>query len=133
MAALRPFRRGIPLSLVIVRYFAYVIVAVGIVWVLSFLALSAAMNAGAVYPASYGAGHVDETVEALRSERDFDPESIPTAYRYVRLDDAGAVLESDLPADELESALDVARSSLEGDRGEIERGSAAVIGQHGVT
>lgn len=133
MAALRLFRRGIPLSLVIVRYFAYVIVAVGIVWVLSFLALSAAMNAGAVYPASYGAGHVDETVEVLRSERDFDPESIPTAYRYVRLDDAGAVLESDLPADELESALDVARSSLEGDRGEIERGSAAVIGQNGVT
>ena len=133
MADLKLFGRGIPLSLVIVRYFVYVIVAVGIVWVVSFMAISASINIGAVYPASYGAGHVDETVEALCSTPEFDPDAVPTAYRYVRIDDEGTVLGGDLPDEDRESALRIARDYLDGEDGQTERGQAAVTGQNGVT
>lgn len=130
MAALRLFGRGIPLSLVIVRYFVYVIVAVAAVWIGLFSAITVAINAGGVYPASYGAAQGDETAAALRSAAEFDPDAIPTAYRYVHLDDAGGVLETDLPDEDLEAALRIARSRLGSEGGEE---SAAVAGQSGVT
>lgn len=120
-----------PLSLVIVRYFIYVIVAVAAVWVVSFMAISVAINAGAVYPASYGAGHVDETVEALRFAPEFDPDAVPTAYRYLRIDDAGAVLDGDVSDEDLEYALSIAREHL-GDGGTASE-QAAVIGKNGMT
>lgn len=123
--------RGIPLSLVIVRYFIYVIVAVAAVWMVSFMAISMAINAGAVYPASYGAGHVDETVEALRFAPEFDPDAVPTAYRYLRIDDAGAVIDGDVPDEDLESALSIAREHL-GEGGTASE-QAAVIGKNGMT
>ncbi len=130
MATLRPFGRGIPLSLVIMRYFAYVIVAVAAVWIGLFLTITIAINVGAVYPASYGAAQGDEVAAALRSAERFDPDAIPTAYRYVHLDAAGAVLETDLSDEDLESALRFARGRLGSEGGEE---PAAVAGQSGVT
>ena len=131
MAAVRLSGRGIPLSLVIVRYFIYVIVAVAAVWMGSFMAISMAINAGAVYPASYGAGHVDETVEALRSAPEFDPDAVPTAYRYLRINDAGTMIDGDVSDEDLESALSIAREHL-GDGGTASE-QAAVIGKNGMT
>lgn len=46
--------RGMPLSFVIARYFAYAFAAVATAWLASFMALSAAINAGFVYEASWG-------------------------------------------------------------------------------
>ena len=43
-----------PLSFVIARYFAYAFAAVATAWLASFMALSAAINAGFVYEASWG-------------------------------------------------------------------------------
>ena len=45
-----------PLSFVIARYFAYAFAAVATAWLASFMALSAAIDAGFVYEASWGAG-----------------------------------------------------------------------------
>ena len=133
MAALRPFKRGIPLSLVIVRYFAYVIAALAVVWAVSFMAISIAINMGVVYAASYGAGHVDETIEALRSAETFDPDEVPTAYRYLLADDAGAVLASDMPDEEREAALGVVRERLGGEGGGSGKEPAATTGRNGAT
>ncbi|WP_139653295.1 sensor histidine kinase [Raoultibacter phocaeensis] len=133
MAALRPFKRGIPLSLVIVRYFAYVIAALIAVWAASFIAISIAINMGAVYAASYGAGHIEETVEALRSAEVFDADEVPTAYRYLLVDDTGAVLAGDIPDEEREAALDVVRERLGSEDGEPGKEPAAVTGRNGAT
>ena len=49
-----------PLSFVIARYFAYAFAAVATAWLASFMALSAAINAGFVYEASWGPANVRE-------------------------------------------------------------------------
>ena len=49
-----------PLSFVIARYFAYAFAAVATAWLASFMALSAAMNAGFVYEASWGPANARE-------------------------------------------------------------------------
>ena len=82
MAALTRRTKGVPLSLLIAKYFAYAFVLICAVWVASFTALSASMNAGAVYPANWGAAHAGETAKALQGKGPLDPQSIPTAYRY---------------------------------------------------
>ena len=134
MAALKPFRRGMPLSLVIVRYFFYVIAAIVAVCAISFFALSSTIEMGIVYPASYGPGHVDETVEAIRSSTDFDSEALPTAYRYARIDGSGALVDSNLSEDGLESALRIARDYLDHDDG-VPSGQrpAVTTGENGTT
>ena len=54
-----------PLSFVIARYFAYAFAAVATAWLASFMALSAAINAGFVYEASWGPANVREGAEGL--------------------------------------------------------------------
>ena len=68
MAALTRRAKGVPLSLLIAKYFAYAFVLICAVWVASFTALSASMNAGAVYPANWGAAHAGETAKALQGK-----------------------------------------------------------------
>lgn len=46
-----------PLSFVIARYFAYAFAAVATAWLASFMALSAAINVGFVYEASWRPMH----------------------------------------------------------------------------
>ena len=82
---------GMPLSFVIARYFAYAFAAVAAAWALAFMALSAAINMGWVYEASWGPGNAREVAARLASEEDLGPEDIPTAYRYAVVDEAGEV------------------------------------------
>ena len=49
-----------PLSFVIARYFAYAFAAVATAWLASFVALSAAIDAGFVYEASWGPANARE-------------------------------------------------------------------------
>ena len=133
MAALKRFSGGIPLSFVIVRYFVYTIAAIAIVCAVSFAAFAMTINAGVVYPASYGAEHIDETVAELRSLPTFDPEALPSAYRYVLMDSAGTVLASDLPDKGQETALRIARSFLDGEDGDVSDGKPVVTGEGGTT
>ncbi len=123
-----------PLALVIARYFVYVVAAFGAVWLVAFTGFSMSMNAGAVYSANYGPSHADETAATLRALPAFDPAAVPTAYRYVRFDEAGAVLSTDLPDDDVAAAWDAARSWLDAAGGEASSGApAAVTGSGGTT
>ncbi len=93
-----------PLALVIVRYFAYVVAGLGAVWLATFLIFSATMNMGLVWSANYGPSHVDETAALVRAGS-FTAERIPTAYRYARLASDGSVIATDLDEKHLERAL----------------------------
>ena len=101
-----------PLSFVIARYFAYAFVAVAAAWALAFMALSAAINVGWVYEASWGPGNAREVAARLASEEDLGPEDIPTAYRYAVVDEAGEVRETDLEDARLDRARQAAEAAL---------------------
>ena len=108
MAALTRRAKGVPLSLLIAKYFAYAFVLICAAWVVSFTALSASMNAGAVYPANWGAAHAGETAKALQGEGPLDPQSIPTAYRYALFAAGGELLAADMDGAMLEHARELA-------------------------
>ena len=101
-----------PLSFVIARYFAYAFAAVATAWALAFMALSAAINVGWVYEASWGPGNAREVAARLASEEDLGPEDIPTAYRYAVVDEAGEVRETDLEDARLDRARQAAEAAL---------------------
>ena len=101
-----------PLSFVIARYFAYAFAAVAAAWALAFMALSAAINVGWVYEASWGPGNAREVAARLASEEDLGPEDIPTAYRYAVVDEAGEVRETDLEDARLDRARQAAEAAL---------------------
>lgn len=106
-------RRGLPLSLVIARYFAYAFAAVVVAWLAAFVLLSAAINTGQVYEASWGPAHAREVAAALAAESPLDAADVPTAYRYLRTDADGAVLESDLaPGAQRDRAEAAAKDTL---------------------
>ena len=70
-----------PLSFVIARYFAYAFAAVAAAWLASFMALSAAINAGFVYEASWGPANAREVAEGLARDGVCGQQDVPTAYR----------------------------------------------------
>lgn len=105
-------RTGLPLSFVIARYFAYAFVAVGTAWVIAFAALSAAINMGLVYEASWGPANVREVAEELADEKNLGREDIPTAYGYLVVDATGAVRETDLEGTWADRAAEAARAAL---------------------
>lgn len=74
-----------PLSFVIARYFAYAFAAVATAWLASFMALSAAINAGFVYEASWGPANTREVAEGLARDGVCGQQDVPTAYRYLIL------------------------------------------------
>ena len=113
-------RRGMPLAFVIARYFAYAFAAVALAWLLAFMALSAAINAGLVYEASWGPANVREVVARLAAEKDLGPADIPTAYRYLVVDETGKALTTDLEGTRLEDATTAARAALAAEPGSVE-------------
>ena len=99
-------RIRIPLSLVIVRYFAYALVLIAVAWLVCFAVLSAAMSAGLVYPASWGAANIDQTAQSIKADPGYDWASLPTAYRYALFSEGGTLIASDAAE---AAALDHAR------------------------
>lgn len=123
VAALRTGARGrggMPLSFVIARYFAYAFAAVATAWLASFMALSAAINAGFVYEASWGPANVREVAEGLARDGVCGQQDVPTAYRYLILNKDGYVLMTDLEGTRLEGAAEMARAALAADPGTVE-------------
>lgn len=110
----RGAQRRLSLSLVILRYFAYIIAGLALTWLAAFTVLAGSINTGAVYPANYGAAHAAEFAEALAGAPAINAADIPTAYGYAVLDGTGAVTQTNLDGDELQAALDAARSLLDG-------------------
>lgn len=108
----RAFRaRSIPFSLLVLRYFAYVIVALAAVWTISFLAFSASINSGLVYASNYGPAHADEVAKRLHALPSFDASAVPTAYRYVLFDTSGEAIDSTMPEANLAEAREAAASA----------------------
>lgn len=123
VAALRTGARGrggMPLSFVIARYFAYAFAAVATAWLASFMALSAAIDAGFVYEASWGPANAREVAEGLARDGVCGQQDVPTAYRYLILNKDGYVLMTDLEGTRLEDATEMARAALAADPGTVE-------------
>ena len=111
---------GLPLSFVIARYFAYAFAAVALAWLLAFMAISAAINLGWVYQASWGPANVREVAEDLTHEGVRGPQDIPTAYCYLVTDARGDALMTDLEGARLEAATEMARAALAAEPGTVE-------------
>lgn len=109
-----------PLSFVIARYFAYAFAAVATAWLASFMALSAAINVGFVYEASWGPANAREVAEGLARDDVCGQQDVPTAYRYLILNKDGYVLMTDLEGTRLEDATEMARTALAADPGTVE-------------
>ena len=109
-----------PLSFVIARYFAYAFAAVATAWLASFMALSAAINAGFVYEASWGPANAREVAEGLARDGVCGQQDVPTAYRYLILNKDGYALMTDLEGTRLEDATEMARAALAADPGTVE-------------
>ena len=109
-----------PLSFVIARYFAYAFAAVATAWLASFMALSAAINVGFVYEASWGPANAREVAEGLARDGVCGQQDVPTAYRYLILNKDGYVLMTDLEGTRLEDATEMARTALAADPGTVE-------------
>ncbi len=109
-----------PLSFVIARYFAYAFAAVATAWLVSFMVLSVAINAGFVYEASWGPANAREVAEGLARDGVCGQQDVPTAYRYLILNKDGYVLMTDLEGTRLEDATEMARAALAADPGTVE-------------
>ena len=107
-----------PLSFVIARYFAYAFAAVATAWLASFMVLSAAINAGFVYEASWGPANAREVAEGLARDGVCGQQDVPTAYRYLILNKDGCVLMTDLEGTRLEDATEMASTALAADPGD---------------
>lgn len=119
-----------PLTFVILRYFAYIVGGLGALWLAVFTLFAATINLGWVYPANYGAAHAAETAEALGSAPAFDAAAVPTAYRYAVIDTAGSIAQTNMSDDLLNRAADAARSAS---ATQSVTASAEVTGSDGVT
>lgn len=104
--------RGLPMGFVVGRYFVYVIVGLLAIALWAQLALKGMLRSGEVYPADYGSEHVEEVLQRLVAQDEFDPEAIPSAYWYLLVDEKGNELASDL-GDEY-SILRTVAEGLEG-------------------
>lgn len=93
-----------PLWLVVVRYFIYCIVAMGALALALIMGFSILMNMEVVYPANYGANHVDETLDRISSQKEFDASAIPSAYWYAHISANGEVLATDMSERQLSVA-----------------------------
>lgn len=133
MAALTRRGRGVPLSLLIAKYFAYAFVLICAAWAISFAVLSAAMNVGAVYPANWGAAHASETAKALQGECPLDPQSIPTAYRYALFAADGELLAADMDGAMLEHARELAADGEAAAETEVTGSAGATYASFGLS
>ena len=104
-------RRGLPLSLVILRYFAYVLAAVVALAVGTYVVLGILMGTGAVYPANYGDTALSETSARLAVLGSDDAEAIdaavPSSFRWALFAADGAYVAGDAS----ESARDALRDA----------------------
>lgn len=123
---------GLPLALYIVKYFACAIVLIAAVWVLSFAALSASMNAGAVYPANWGAANAERTAADLQARGSFDARSVPTAYRYALFGENGDLLETDMEGAMLEHARDLGAGGAATTETEVSGSAGATYASFGL-
>lgn len=91
-------RKGMPLALVISRYFLYILIITGFLTLVIVSVFSMLISNGMIYQANYAEQHVAETSDLLRSGEMATAE-IPTCYRWAVFDEQGDIIESDLTKD----------------------------------
>lgn len=124
MATVGKQAKGMPLSLVIVRYFAYVLVSLAGVWFIALAGLSAAIGCGAIYPANYGAANMQRMADKVVANAQFDPAGLSTPYRYAILDETGAPVQTTLSDKQVQRGL----SQFAVQPAERSRGGAELLG-----
>ena len=93
--------RGLPLSLVILRYFAYVLAAAVALALGTYLVFGILVGTGAVYPANYGDTALAETSARLAELPSDDAEAVdaavPSSFRWALFAKDGAYVAGDAP------------------------------------
>lgn len=109
-------RRGLPLSVLILRYFAYVLAGVLAAAIAAYLAFAIGVGGSSVYPANYGDTALEETtarIVALEGD-DLDAfdAAIPSCYRWALFAADGAYLGGDMGQGAREAAHEAAFDGL---------------------
>lgn len=125
MVRLRKRGRSVPLSIHVARYFLFAFLLIAAVWVACFAALSASMEAGAVYPANWGAANAREVADRIQEEGCFDPQSVPTAYRYALFDADGTLVSTDMGEGALGRSREIASAGTPAEETEVTGSSGA--------
>lgn len=102
---------GLPLALVIARYFLYVLVAGVALAIAVFAGFMLLVQSGVVYAANHAEEHLPETLAGLESG-DIQPEDLPSSYRWAVLDATGDVVASDMDEDAQGLAREAALEGL---------------------
>ncbi|WP_080798433.1 HAMP domain-containing sensor histidine kinase [Arabiibacter massiliensis] len=97
----RPRKRGLPLSLVILRYFAYVLAAAVALALGTYFTLGLLIDSGAMYPANYGDTALAETSARLAQLGSDDLEAVdaavPSSFRWAVFSAGGDYVAGDAP------------------------------------
>ncbi len=96
--------RGLPLGLLIARYFVYVLLCALLPAVVSTYVFVASIDNGSLYPANYGVNNLDRVSSELATAECFDAAAIPSAYWYAHFSASGEVLETDMDEAQLSSS-----------------------------
>lgn len=104
-------RRALPLALIIVRYFIYVLVATGFLALLFWAVLSWCVRSGVLYYSSEAAEQASGTVAALE-EGSALPENLPSYYRWATFAPDGAFVAGDMEAENVAYAREAAFDGL---------------------
>lgn len=115
MMALR--KPSLPLSLLIVRYFFYVLLSTLILAVVCIGGFMAAMEQGSIYPANYGETELAAMKERIASADAITDADIPSPYRWAHISSEGAYLGGDMNASQQDTALRMVAQGGEGDYG----------------
>lgn len=104
------FRTGIPLGVVVFRYFVYVLLGLALVCGCVFASYAATVRWGVVYRAGYAADTVDELASTLKSQPTFDQSVVSSAFWYAHLTADATLLQSDMNVEQMTHAREMVTS-----------------------
>lgn len=91
-------RRGMPFSLFIVRYFAYVLFGALFLAGAVVSLIIVAVDSGALYPGNYASINRDAMVGAIEERGTASADDIPSCYRWGVFDESGRLVDGDFDA-----------------------------------
>lgn len=91
-------RRGMPFSLVIARYFVYVLIGSLFVAGAVVSLLIAAVNSGVLYPSNYASIDHEAMVGKIEARGTVEDDDVPSCYRWGVFDKTGKLVEGDFDA-----------------------------------
>ena len=101
-----------PLSALILRYFAYVLVGVVMLVAAVWVAFGLLVESGAVTAANYGDAALEQTKAALEEAGRVEDDAVPSCYWWARFSPDGALIEGDMPQKRVDSSRAAAFEGL---------------------